>query len=120
MEHSIRAEESLADTIDELDEGDSHPTEELWHLARTYSRLRHRHRRDPDGRERFEDLKVNCLRRATTREPELFLIFIDPGFPHLLIVYHQVERTFLHVPLAVWNQEDKKPVSEILNEHCAV
>lgn len=123
MEHSTRGEEWVPGTFDELEEGDPLETRELWIMARIYSRLRHRTSpsRDPEKRQQFEDLKLRCLRRAIALEPTLFLTLPDPGFPHLLIIYHHAERTFLHVPLAVWNEEHEERRSESQKkEVCAV
>jgi hypothetical protein len=80
-------------------------TAELWLMARAYSRLRHRTSRwNLEGRRRFEILKDQCVRLAVSRDPDLFLVFADPGKSHLVIIYHRVERNLLHVPLAVWNE----------------
>src|SRR6478609_1069712 len=75
-------------------------TGELWLMARACSRLCHRTspRRSPEERERFETLKHQCIRLAVARDPDLFLVFVDPGHRHLVIIYHRVERTLLHVP----------------------
>ena len=77
---------------------------ELWLMARAYSRLRHRTSpvRHPERRQRFEALKLHCIRLAVARAPAMFLVFVDPGFRHLAVIYHRVERTLLHLPLAVW------------------
>jgi hypothetical protein len=79
---------------------------ELWLLARAYSRLRHRTspRRQPERRQRFEALKVHCISLAVARSPQAFLVFVDPGFRHLVVIYHRVDRTLLHLPKAVWCQ----------------
>lgn len=75
----------------------------LWTLARAYSRLRHRTspKREAAEHRRFDGLKTYCVRLAVSREPDLFLVFVDPGTPHLRLVYHRVERTMLHLPIAI-------------------
>lgn len=106
MEYSIQSAELLPGTVDSVEECESLSTKELWIRARTFSRLRHRAspRREPEKRREYEALKLHYLRHATLREPNIFLIFIDPGFPHLVLVYHRFERNLLHVPLEVWNE----------------
>lgn len=106
MEHSTRTAEFLPCTVDSSEECESLPTKELWFRARTYSRLRHRTspRRNSEKRRRYEALKLHYLRRATANEPDAFVTFADPGIPHLLVVYHRIERTLLHVPVAAWTE----------------
>jgi len=74
--------------------------EELWLLARAYSRLRHRtcSRKHAKEHGRLCLLKAHCVRLAVSQEPGLFLLFPDPGRPELTVVYHRVERNLLHVP----------------------
>jgi hypothetical protein len=104
MDVSERLDAWLPGAVESVEENGPLETAQLWLMARAYSRLRHRTspRRNPEDRQRFETLKTHCMRLAVVRNPELFLIFVDPAYRHLLIVYHRVERTLLHVPVAVW------------------
>jgi len=85
-------------TVEELEAAGPYEIAELWLLARTYSQLRRRNctRR---GRGGFEAMKRHCLELALARAPELFFVFVDPGIPHLWVIYHRVERNLLHVPV---------------------
>jgi hypothetical protein len=98
---------SLPNSVDQLEERGLLETEQLWVLARAYSRLRRRTspRRDARQRERFEILKRHCVRLAVARSPDLFLVFVDPEFRHLLIVYHRVDRSLVHVPVGDLNAD---------------
>ena len=80
----------------------------LWTFARAYSRLRHRTspKREAAKHRRFDRLKTYCVRLAVSREPDLFLVFVDPGMPHLRLVYHRVERTMLHLPITTQLRPD--------------
>ena len=94
----IRA--GLPPSLDELDSGGPWDVSELWLFARTYSRLRHRSR-TPDERQAWASLKDYCIRAVVTREPDLFIVAIDPGMPSFRFVYHRAERSLLHVPSSV-------------------
>jgi hypothetical protein len=91
----------LPDALDAAEELGQLETDQLWLLARGCSRRRHRAspRRDASELQRWETLKRHCVRLAVARAPELFLVFVDPEFRHLLIVYHRIDRSLLHVPL---------------------
>jgi hypothetical protein len=86
--------------VEELDAEGPHDVAQLWLLARAYSRLRHK-TSPRRNRSLIELLKTHCLRRALTRDPDLFLVFVDPGLPHLRVVYHRDERNLLHIPVTV-------------------
>jgi hypothetical protein len=73
---------------------------DLWLCARAYSRLRHK-AKPPREQQRFATLKIHCIRVALARDPGLFLVFVDPGFSHLRLIYHRAERNLLHVPVNV-------------------
>ena len=88
----------LPQTVDELHADGPHEVSMLWLLARSYSRLRHK-TAARTTRKRLDALKAHCLRLALAREPDLFLVFVDPGMPRLQLVYHRVERNLLHVPV---------------------
>jgi hypothetical protein len=89
--------------VSELEADGPLAVSQLWVLARSYSKLRHRSspRREPAEHRRFERLKIHCVRKAVARGPDLFLVFLDPGFPHLWLIYHRVERNLLHIPVAI-------------------
>ncbi len=92
----IRSEPPLV--VDELESEGALGVRELWLLARRSSRLRHRTPPGPARRD-LEALKARCLRLALAREPDLFLVMIDPGMTHLRLIYHRADRTLLHVPV---------------------
>src|SRR5262245_20123626 len=79
---------------------------ELWLMAQAYSRLRHRTSpvRHPERRQQFEALKSHCISLAVARAPALFVVFVDPGYRHLVVIFHRAERTLLHLPVAAWCQ----------------
>jgi hypothetical protein len=91
----------LPDSVEGVERHGPLEIAELWLLARSYSRLRHRTspRRHPERRQRFETLKAHCISLAVSRAPDLFLIFVDPSYRHLMVFYHRVERTLLHLPV---------------------
>jgi hypothetical protein len=96
----------LPDAVEGVEKHGPLEIAELWLMARAYSRLRHRTspRRHPERRQRFETLKAYCVNLAVTRAPALFLVFVDPGYRHLVVIYHRSERTLLHLPVDVWRQ----------------
>jgi hypothetical protein len=79
---------------------------ELWLMARAYAGLRHHTspRRHQERRQHYEALKAHCINSAVSRAPASFLVFIDPGYRHLVVIYHRVDQTLLHLPVAVWRQ----------------
>ena len=91
----------LPRAIEDLESDGPRDANELWRLARTYSRLRHctSPRKYPLERGRFSDLKVHCIRLALARDRAGFLVFVDPGSPQLWLIYHRAERTLLHLPV---------------------
>ena len=93
--------QGLPYALEDLESHGPRATAELWLMARLYSRLRHRTspRKRPLERLRFESLKTHCIRLALERDPSRFLVFVDPGFPHLRLIYHRDERNLLHLPL---------------------
>jgi hypothetical protein len=95
---------------------------ELWLMARAYSRLRHRTSpvRHPERRQQFESLKIHCISLAVARAPAMFLVFVDPGYRHLVVIYHRVERTLLHLPLAMWRQREDDARAISLNRSRAI
>ena len=105
MDVSERIKATLPDSIEHVENDGPIEVAELWLMARAYSRLRHRSspQRYPERRARFEKLKTHCIRLAIAREPETFLVFVDPENQQLLIVYHRVERTLLHLPCTRWH-----------------
>ena len=96
--------------VSELEADGPLAVSELWVLARIYSKLRHRSspRREPDEHLRYETLKIHCVREVIAREPELFLVFLDPGSPHLWLIYHRLERNLLHLPVAIGIEQPAK------------
>lgn len=101
MDVTERIAAGLPRAVEELEPQDQHDVSELWLLARAYSRLRHKAPSVGHERERLERLKLHCLRTALAREPEQFLVMVDPGLSHLRLIYHRVERNLLHVPVTV-------------------
>jgi hypothetical protein len=101
----------LPDAVEGVEKHGPLEIAELWLMARAYSRLRHRTspRRDPARRQRLERLKAHCINLAVTRAPALFLVFVDPGYRHLVVFYHRTERTLLHLPVVVWSQRAGDP-----------
>jgi hypothetical protein len=93
----------LPRAIEDLEFDGPRNSSELWNLARIYSRLRHRTspRKHPVEHGQFSDLKSHCIRLALARDPTGFLVFADPGSPHLWLIYHRVERSVLHLPVEV-------------------
>ena len=53
-------------------------------------------------RQKYETLKAHCIKLAVTRAPASFLVFVDPGYRHLVVIYHRDDRTLLHLPVEVW------------------
>jgi hypothetical protein len=100
MEVVERIDAGLPPSIEELGAGEPWEMSELWLLARAYSRLRHRSR-TPDERRVWASLKDYCIRAAVAREPGLFVVAIDPGMPSFRFVYHQAERSLLHIPASI-------------------
>jgi hypothetical protein len=106
MDVKQRIAASLPYSIEDVERDGRVEIAELWLLARAYSRLRHRTspRLEPERRRRFELLKLHCIKLAVARAPEVFLIFVDPGYRHLVLIYHRRERTLLHLPVGVWQE----------------
>jgi hypothetical protein len=104
MDVKQRMSAYLPDAIDCVEKHGPIEIAELWLMARAYSRLRHRTspRRHPERRQQFESLKAHCISLAVARAPQLFLVFVDPGHRHLVVIYHRVDRTLLHLPVTVW------------------
>ena len=100
MDVSQRIAAGLPSSVEDVDADSPRKTSELWLFARAYSRLRHR---TGAARERrlLEVLKYHCIRAALASEPTLFIVVVDPGCPHLRLVYYRAERNLLHVPLAI-------------------
>ena len=96
----------LPDAVESVERHGPIEIAELWLMARAYSRLRHQTspRRHQERRQQYEALKAHCINLAVTRAPASFLVFIDPSFRHLMVIYHRVDRTLLHLPVAVWCQ----------------
>ena len=98
MEVTEQIAAGLPFAVDELAGDAAHEVAKLWLLARTYSRLRHKtSARQPWAR--LEALKIQYVRLALAPKTRLFFVFVDPGMPHLRLVYHRVERNLLHVPV---------------------
>jgi hypothetical protein len=106
MDVRQRIAPSLPCSIDDVERHGPVEIAELWLLARAYSRLRNRTspRLEPERRRRLELLKDHCISLAVARAPELFLVFVDPGYRHLVLIYHRHERTLLHLPVGIWQQ----------------
>ena len=100
MDVSQRIAAGLPTSVEAVDADPPRKTSELWLFARAYSRLRHR---TGAAQERglFEVLKYHCIRAALASEPTLFIVVVDPGLPHLRLIYHRAERNLLHVPLTI-------------------
>jgi hypothetical protein len=98
MDVAEQIKTGLPQTVEELEAAGPHEVSKLWLLARSYSRLRHK-TASRKIRQHLDELKAHCLRLALAREPELFLVFVDPGMPRLRLVYHREERNLLHVPV---------------------
>lgn len=79
------------------------PAEELWEHARAYNRLRRRLKPSVSRTwtERLSELKVTCVYRALLREPDLFLVFVDPGMKRFWLVYQIRNRSLLHLPVDI-------------------
>jgi hypothetical protein len=94
----------LPDAVEGVEKHGPIEIAELWLMARAYSRLRHHTSpvRHPERRQQFEALKAHCISLAVARAPELFLVFVDPSYRHLVVIYHRFDRTLLHLPVAVW------------------
>jgi hypothetical protein len=94
---------NLPTRIEEIAKAEHLGIEVLWGWARDYSRLRHRsQRRKRQGDvQKFEAFKTRCILLAVAREPDLFLVFPDPGRGDLWIIYQVKSRTLLHLPRTV-------------------
>jgi hypothetical protein len=113
MDVRDRIAAGLPHSAEELEADGPRDVVELWLLARAYSRLRHRTcpRRHPREHQRLTLLKAHCVRLAVTREPGRFLVFPDPGRPHLWLVYHLLEKNLLHLPVTT-DLGKRRPVRE--------
>jgi hypothetical protein len=106
MDVKQRMAAHLPDAVESVERHGPIEIAELWLMARAYSRLRHHTspRRHQERRQQYEALKAHCINLAVTRAPASFLVFADPGYRHLVVIYHRDDRTLLHLPVSVWCQ----------------
>ena len=92
MDVKQRMAADLPDAVESLEKHGPIEIAELWLMARAYSRLRHRHLASPPSRRGGSNTKRSrriCINLAVTRAPASFLVFVDPGYRHLMVIYHR-------------------------------